>query len=66
MDPDGRNQKQLKDDAFSERNLSVTPGGRHIIFASVRSGTAQSLWQICDVNAGKQVTGCTPKRLQPV
>ncbi|MDT7602585.1 MAG: hypothetical protein QOF61_582, partial [Acidobacteriota bacterium] len=56
MDADGRNQKQLTDDAEYERSLSVTPDGRHIIFDSERSGTLQ-IWRI-DIDGGnlKQIT----------
>jgi len=45
MDADGRNQKQLTDDAFYERSLSVAQEGRYIVFDSVRSGI-QQLWRV--------------------
>jgi serine/threonine protein kinase/Tol biopolymer transport system component len=56
MDADGRNQKQLTDDASYKRNLSVTPDGRHVVFDSFRSGT-QQLWRI-DIDGSnlKQLT----------
>lgn len=56
MDADGHNQKQLTDDAFSERSPSVTPDGRYIVFDSYRSGTLQ-LWRI-DIDGSnlKQLT----------
>lgn len=56
MDADGRNPKQLTDDAFYERSLSVSPDGRYIVFDSIRSGT-QQLWRV-DVDGGnlKQLT----------
>jgi eukaryotic-like serine/threonine-protein kinase len=56
MDADGRNQKQLTDDAFYERTLSVTPDGRYVVFDSVRSGT-QQLWRV-DIDGSnlKQLT----------
>jgi len=31
MDADGHNQKQLTDDAFYKRSLSVTPDGRYVV-----------------------------------
>jgi eukaryotic-like serine/threonine-protein kinase len=56
MDADGHNQRQLTDDAFYERTLSVTPDGRHIVFDSVRSGT-QQVWRV-DIDGSnlKQLT----------
>jgi Tol biopolymer transport system component len=56
MDADGRNQKQLTDDAFYERSLSVTPDGRHVVFDSVRSGITQ-VWRV-DIDGSnlKQLT----------
>jgi serine/threonine protein kinase/Tol biopolymer transport system component len=56
MDADGRNQKQLTDDAYYERSPSVTPDGRYVIFDSFRSGT-QELWRI-DIDGSnlKQLT----------
>jgi serine/threonine protein kinase len=45
MDADGRNQKQLTDDAYSERSASGTPDGRYIVFDSARSGTLQ-IWRM--------------------
>jgi len=55
-DADGRNQKQLTDDASYEESLSVTPDGRHVVFDSVRSGAIQ-LWRI-DIDGSnlKQLT----------
>ncbi len=55
-DADGRNQKQLTDDAFYKRSFSVTPDGRYIVFDSLRSGT-QQLWRI-DIDGSnlKQLT----------
>jgi serine/threonine protein kinase/Tol biopolymer transport system component len=56
MDSDGRNQKQLTDDAYYERSPSVTPDGRYVVFDSLRSGT-QQLWRI-DIDGSnlKQLT----------
>src|SRR5262249_43747009 len=54
-DADGRNQKQLTDDASYEESLSVTPDGRHVVFDSVRSGAIQ-LWRI-------DIDGSTLKQL---
>jgi eukaryotic-like serine/threonine-protein kinase len=45
MDADGRNQKQLTDDVYSERYGSATPDGRYVVFDSVRAGTTQ-LWKV--------------------
>jgi serine/threonine protein kinase len=63
-DADGRNQKQLTDDASAERALAVSPDGRHIVFDSLRSGTLQ-IWRIdIDGSNAKQLTlsgtGFTP------
>ena len=63
IDSDGRNQKQLTDDAYAERALSVSPDGRHLVFDSLRSGTLQ-IWKM-DIDGGnaKQLTsgiGFTP------
>lgn len=57
MDADGRNQKQLTDDASDKSgSLSATPDGRYIVFASNRSGTLQ-LWRIgIDGSDLKQLT----------
>jgi len=55
MDADGRNQKQVTDDAYYERSPSVTPDGRYIVFDSYRSGTPQ-IWRI-------DVDGSNPKQL---
>jgi serine/threonine protein kinase len=56
MDSDGHNQKQLTDDAFYKRSLSVTPDNRYIVFDSLRSGTPQ-IWRV-DIDGGnlKQLT----------
>jgi len=60
MDADGRNQKQLTDDASNRLgSLSATPDGRYIVFTSTRSGTFQ-LWRI-DIDGSnlKQLTTST-------
>ncbi|MFN2511839.1 MAG: protein kinase [Pyrinomonadaceae bacterium] len=44
MDADGRNQKQLTDDAYNERFALATPDGRHVVFGSARPGT--QLWRM--------------------
>jgi len=44
MDADGRNQKQLTDDAYNERDASATPDGRYIVFGSARLGT--QIWRM--------------------
>ena len=56
MDADGRNQKQLTDDAYVERSLSVTADGRYIVFDSARTGSVQ-IWRV-DIDGGnlKQLT----------
>src|SRR2546425_617107 len=63
VDADGRNQKQLTDDVYAERSLSVSPDGRHLVFDSMRSGTLQ-IWRIdIDGSSAKQLTfgvGFTP------
>lgn len=45
MDADGRNQKQLTDDAYDERFAAFTPDLRYIVLASARSGTTQ-IWRL--------------------
>ena len=50
MDVDGRNQKQITDDVYSERFGSVTPDGRYVVFDSSRSGTTQ-VWRV-DIDGG--------------
>jgi serine/threonine protein kinase/WD40 repeat protein len=60
VDADGRNQKQLTDDASDKFGaLSTTADGRFIVFASTRSGTPQ-LWRI-DIDGSnlKQLTTST-------
>jgi Tol biopolymer transport system component len=66
MDADGRNQKQLTDDASYEESLSVTPDGRHVVFDSIRSGAIQ-LWRI-DIDGSnlKQLTTKGGGAWQPV
>jgi eukaryotic-like serine/threonine-protein kinase len=56
MDADGRNQKQLTDDAYVERSLSVTGDGRYIVFDSARTGPVQ-IWRV-DIDGSnlKQLT----------
>jgi serine/threonine protein kinase len=49
MDADGRNQKQLTDDTYSEGSASVTPDGRYIVFGSRRPGT--QIWRM-DIDGG--------------
>lgn len=44
MDADGRNQKQLTDNATFERFASATPDGRFIVFGSTGVGT--QLWRM--------------------
>src|SRR5947207_3658940 len=45
MDAEGRNQKQLTDDAYFERSARATYDGRYIVFDSWRTGTIQ-LWRV--------------------
>ena len=45
MDVDGRNQKQITDDVYSEQFASVSPDGRYVVFDSTRSGTKQ-VWRV--------------------
>jgi TolB protein len=54
MDADGRNQKQLTDDAYSERFALATPDGQHIVFVSARPGS--QLWRM-------DIDGSNAKRL---
>jgi Tol biopolymer transport system component/serine/threonine protein kinase len=56
MDADGRNQKQLTDDVYVERSLSVTGDGRYIVFDSARTGSVQ-IWRV-DIDGSnlKQLT----------
>ena len=49
MDADGRNQKQLTDDAYSERFALPTPDGRYVVFVSARPGS--QLWRM-DIDGG--------------
>jgi TolB protein len=42
---DGQNQKQLTDDVYAERSLSVSPDGRYVVFDSTHSGAYQ-IWRI--------------------
>ena len=64
VDADGRNQKQLTDDAYAERALAVSPDGRHLVFDSLRSGTLQIWTMDIDGSNAKQLThsgnGFTP------
>ena len=54
MDADGRNQKQLTDDAYSERFALATPDGHHVVFLSARPGS--QLWRM-------DIDGSNAKRL---
>jgi len=54
MDADGRNQKQLTDDAYNERFALATPDGHHIVFLSARPGS--QLWRM-------DIDGSNAKRL---
>jgi TolB protein len=56
MDADGRNQKQLTDDAYNERLALATPDGHHIVFLSARPGSASQLWRM-------DIDGSNVKRL---
>ena len=49
MDADGRNQRQLTDDANSETYASATPDGRYVVFGSARPGT--QIWRM-DIDGG--------------
>ena len=49
MEADGRNQKQLTDDAHSENYASATPDGRYVVFGSARPGT--QIWRV-DIDGG--------------
>jgi TolB protein len=49
MDADGRNQKQLTDDAYSESFALATPDGRYVVFVSARPGS--QLWRV-DMDGG--------------
>jgi eukaryotic-like serine/threonine-protein kinase len=56
MDADGRNQKQLTDDVYSERFALATPDGRHVVFLSTRPGS--QLWRMnIDGSNAKRLTG---------
>jgi serine/threonine protein kinase len=56
VDADGSNPKQLTDDVYAERALSVSSDGRHIVFDSLRSGTLQ-IWRLdIDGSNEKQLT----------
>ena len=50
VDADGENQKQLTDDAYTDRAPSVSPDGRHVVFDSSHSGTLQ-IWRM-DIDGG--------------
>jgi Tol biopolymer transport system component len=54
MNADGRNQKQLTDDAYNERFALATPDGHHVVFGSARPGT--QLWRM-------DIDGSNAKRL---
>jgi len=54
MDADGRNQKQLTDDVYSERFALATPDGRHVVFLTTRPGS--QLWRM-------NIDGSNAKRL---
>ena len=56
MNADGRNQKQLTDDAYKERFALATPDGHRIVFLSARPASASQLW-IMDID------GSNAKRL---
>ena len=49
MDADGRNKKQLTDDAYSESFASATPDGHYVVFGSARPGT--QVWRM-DIDGG--------------
>ncbi|HEX6731806.1 MAG TPA: hypothetical protein VF074_17400, partial [Pyrinomonadaceae bacterium] len=63
MDADGRNQKQITDDAYYEQFASFTSDLRYIVFDSGRSGTRQ-IWRMnSDGSTAKLLTaspGFTP------
>lgn len=54
MDAEGRNQKQLTDDAHSESFALATPDGHHVVFLSARPGS--QLWRM-------DIDGSNAKRL---
>src|SRR5262249_56742439 len=54
MNADGRNQKQLTDDAYDDRSASATPDGHHVVFLSARPGS--QLWRM-------DIDGSNAKRL---
>jgi TolB protein len=59
MDADGRNAKQLTDDAYMERGASATRDGRYLVFDSPRSGTIQ-VWRMdIDGTNAKPLTTAT-------
>src|SRR5262249_11140226 len=53
-DADGRNQRQLTDDAYDDRSASATPDGHHVVFLSARPGS--QLWRM-------DIDGSNAKRL---
>jgi Tol biopolymer transport system component len=54
MNADGRNQKQLTDDAYNERFALPTPDGHYIVFLSARPGS--QVWRM-------DIDGSNAKRL---
>jgi serine/threonine protein kinase/type II secretory pathway pseudopilin PulG len=56
MNADGRNQKQLTDDAYNERFAVATPDGHRIVFLSARPSSASQLWRM-------DIDGSNAKRL---
>jgi serine/threonine protein kinase/Tol biopolymer transport system component len=56
MNADGRNQKQLTDDAYNERFALATPDGHRIVFLSARPASASQLWRM-------DIDGSNAKRL---
>jgi TolB protein len=55
MDADGRNQKQLTDDAYDDRYALATPDGHHVVFLSARPGS--QLWRMdMDGSNAKRLT----------
>jgi TolB protein len=56
MNADGRNQKQLTDDAYNERFALATSDGHRIVFLSARPASASQLWRM-------DIDGSNAKRL---
>jgi serine/threonine protein kinase len=54
MDANGRNQRQLTDDAYEDRFPLATPDGHHVVFLSARPGS--QLWRM-------DIDGSNAKRL---